>query len=300
MSETTSHDLVVIGAGVAGLSAARTALRAGLTAAYLEAQMFGGLILNVNALDGAIAGSGAEFASNLMGEVADLGGENLEGVADGIEAEGDDLVVTSDAGRHRARAVIVASGAALRKLGVPGETELEYKGVSHCADCDGPMLQGQTVVLVGGGDSALQSALVLAQFCERVHLVHRGERFRAKPLLVDAVQAAGNITVHFKRQVSEVLGNEGVEGVRLGGETLACTGFFAFVGLEPNSAFLPAQVARDARGAVVTSAQFETGMPGVYAAGAVRSGCGGMIEDAIAEGEAAAAAVAVRLAVTAA
>jgi thioredoxin reductase (NADPH) len=141
---------------------------------------------------------------------------------------------------------------------------------------------------------------VLAQFCERVHLVHRGERFRAKPHLVDAVQSAGNITVHFRRQVSEVLGHEGVEGVRLDGETLACTGFFAFVGLEPNSAFLPARVARDARGAVITSARFETGMPGVYAAGAVRSGCGGMIEDAIAEGEAAAAAVAARLALTAA
>jgi thioredoxin reductase (NADPH) len=293
MSETTSHDVLVIGAGVAGLSAAREALRAGLSVAYLEAQMFGGLILNVNELDGAITGNGAEFASNLMAEVAELGGENLEGVAAGVDRERDALVVTSDAGRHQARAVIVASGAALKKLGVPGEAELEHKGVSHCADCDGPMFQGQEVAVVGGGDSALQSALVLAKYCDRVHLIHRGDAFRAKPQFIEAVQAAGNIAVRMGGTVSEVLGTDGVEGARLGdGEVIPCSGFFAFVGLQPNSDFLPAGVRRDERGALVTSPGFESSMPGVYAAGAVRAGCGPMIEDAIAEGEAAARAVA--------
>lgn len=300
MSDTTSHDLVVIGAGVAGLSAAREALNAGLSVAWLEARMFGGLILNVNELDGAVAGSGAEYAANLMAEVADLGGENLEAVASGIEADGAELIVTSDAGRHRARAVIVASGAALRKLGVPGETELEHKGVSHCADCDGPMFQGQDVAVVGGGDSALQSALVLAKFCRRVHLIVRGRVFRAQPHLAEAVGEAANIQVRRGATVSEVLGTEGVEGVRVDGELIPCTGFFAFVGLEPATSFLPAGIERDSRGAVRTSAQFETAMPGVFAAGAVRSGCGGMVEDAIAEGEGAARAVAARLAAVAA
>jgi thioredoxin reductase (NADPH) len=299
MSDTTSHDLVVIGAGVAGLSAARAALRAGLSAAYLEAQMFGGLILNVNELDGVVTGSGAEFASNLMAEVAELGGENLEAVASGIETEGGALLVTSDAGRHRARAVIVASGAALKKLGVPGEAELKHKGVSHCADCDGPMFQGQTVTVVGGGDSALQSALVLAKFCERVHLVHRGGDFSARPHFVEAVHGASNINVRFGSEVSAVLGTDGVEGVHVDGEAIPCTGFFAFIGLEPNTGFLPEQVERDARGAIVTSNTLETAMPKVYAAGAVRAGCGGMIEDAMAEGEYAANAVAVRLSVPA-
>lgn len=299
MSETTSHDLLIIGAGVAGLTAARAALRAGLSAAYLEAQMFGGLILNVNELDGAIQGSGAELAATLMSEVADLGGENLEAVASGVEADADGLVVTSDTGRHRARAVIVASGAALKKLGVPGEAALEHKGISHCADCDGPMFQDQEVTVVGGGDSALQSALVLAKFCSAVHLVHRGERFSAGLHLVDAVQAAGNIHIRWNSTVSEVLGSSGVEAVRVNGELLPCSGLFIFIGLEPAAGFLPPVIARDERGALVTSTGMETAMAGVYAAGAVRSGCGGMIEDAIADGEAAARAVAARLGVLA-
>lgn len=295
MTASTSHDVVVIGAGAAGLAAVRQALKAGLSAAWLEAQMFGGLILNVNKLDGAIQGSGAELASTWMAEAMEAGGENLEAVASGIERAGDGWVVTSDAGRHRARAVIVATGAALKMLGVPGEAELEHKGVSHCADCDGPMFQGQDVVVVGGGDSALQSALVLAQFCGAVHLVHRGAAFRAKPHLVERVLAAANIQVHWNSTASEVLGSAGVQGARVNGEVLPCSGFFAFVGLAPASEVVPAEVARDARGAVVTSADYETSLPGVFAAGAVRAGCGGMLEDAVAEGEAAARSAAAKL-----
>jgi thioredoxin reductase (NADPH) len=295
MNPTTSHDVVVIGAGAAGLNAALGSLRAGLSTAWLEAQMFGGLVLNVNELEGAIEGSGADLSSGWMDQAMDLGAENLEGVACGIERDGDALVVVSDAGRHRARAVIVASGAALKKLGVPGEAELEYKGVSHCADCDGPMFEGEAVTVVGGGDSALQSAMVLSKFCAQVHLVHRGSAFRAQPHWIEAVAATGNIQVHWNSEVSEVVGTEGVEGVRIDGELIPCNGFFAFVGLEPASGFLPAEIGRDAHGAVIASSNMETALPGVFAAGAVRAGCGGALADAVADGEAAARAVALRL-----
>jgi thioredoxin reductase (NADPH) len=295
MSDTTSHDIVVIGAGAAGLSAVKEALQAGLSCAWLEAQMFGGLILNVNELEGAIPGSGAELSSTWMAEAMEAGGENLEAVASGIERDGNAFVVTSDAGRHRARAVIVASGASLKKLGVPGEAELEYKGVSHCADCDGPMFQGQDVVVVGGGDSALQSAMVLSQYCGKVHLVHRRDAFRARPHWVEAIQGADNVQVHFNSEVSEVVGADGVEGAKVNGEVIPCSGFFAFVGLQPSSDFLPPEIERDERGAVKTSASLETEIPGVFAAGVVRAGCGGTLEDAVTDGVAAARAAAAKL-----
>ena len=295
MSDTTSHDIVVIGAGAAGLSAVREALQAGLSAAWLEAQMFGGLVLNVNELDGAIQGNGAELSSTWMAEAVEGGAVDLEAAASGIERDGDALVVTSDAGRHRARAVVVASGAAPKKLGVPGEAELEHKGVSHCADCDGPMLEGRDVVVVGGGDSALQSALVLARYCARVHLVHRGSAFRAQRHFIDAVGAAPNVAVRFGSTVTEVLGTDGVEGARVEGTVLPCGGVFVYIGLQPCSDFLPAQIERDSRGAVKTDASLETAMAGVFAAGAGRSGCGGMLEHAVAEGRAAARAAAARL-----
>jgi thioredoxin reductase (NADPH) len=291
MIETSEHDVVVIGAGAAGLSAARRTLQAGLSTAWLEAAMFGGLILNVNKLDGSIPGSGAELSASWLSEVVEMGGENLEAVASGIESAGDRLVVLSDVGRHRARAVIVASGAALKKLDVPGEAELEHRGVSHCADCDGPMFRGQDVVVVGGGDSALQSAVVLAGYCRHVHLVHRGSSFRAQAHWVQSVVTSSNIQVHLNSEVSEVLGTDGVRAVRINGEELACTGFFAFVGLQPSSIFLPEQIARDAQGAVLTALDHRTTMPGVFAAGAVRAGCGGALIDAVADGEAAAQAV---------
>ena len=295
MSAPNTHDLIVIGNGAAGLGAAREALLVGLSTAYLEKDLFGGLVLNVNELDGKIAGSGAELSAEWLQEVVDLGGESLTGAAESIEREGEDLIVVGDSGRYRARAVIVASGAVLKKLGIPGESELEYKGVSHCADCDGPMFQGQDVVVVGAGDSALQSAMVLTQFCNRVHLIHRGASFRAQPHWIEAVRASDKIEVHLNSEVSEVLGVNGVEAVRVQGQTIACAGFFAFVGLQPTSHFLPGSITRDERGAVLVSESLETTMSGVFAAGVVRAGCGGMLEDALADGVAAARAVRARL-----
>ena len=156
-------DVLVIGCGIAGLTAARECLRRGMTTATLEAFLPGGLVLNVNHLDGEVQGSGIDLASQLMTEIGNLGGQNISGAGCSMRTDDGGLVVSSETEEIHARAVIVASGAKIKRLGIPGEAELEGQGVSQCAECDGPLFQGQDVVVVGGGDSALQEALAVSQ-----------------------------------------------------------------------------------------------------------------------------------------
>lgn len=300
----SKFDVIVIGAGIAGLTAAQNAAKSGLSVASIEALLFGGLVININELEPGLPGqqlSGTDLASTLMAEISDIGVESISETVTALTRDGDQLTVTTDAGTHRARAVIVASGAKLKRLGIPGEAEFEYKGVSQCADCDGPMYKDEDVVVVGGGDSALQEALVLANFCKHVHLVHRGGKFRANQHLVDAVAARENIHPLWNSVAEAIMGAEMVNKVRVkntgDGKTteIPCSGFFAYVGLEPVSGFLPPEIKRDAGGFVVTDATMQTAMPGVYAAGAVRAGYSGMLTDAVTEANAAATAAAARI-----
>ena len=297
----SKFDVIVIGAGITGLTAAKYAAQRGFATANIEALLFGGLVININELDGEPHGSGTELASNLMMEVSDLGAANIAETVTALAREGDLLSVVTDAGRYRARAVIIASGARLRRLGIPGEAKFEHRGVSQCADCDGPMYKDQDVVVVGGGDSALQEALVLAGFCRRVHVVHRGTQFRARRHLADAVAARNNIHPLWNTVADEILGAEMVTRVRvrnvLDGVTteIPCTGLFAYIGLEPRCEFAPPEIQRDVNGGLMTDASLQTAMPGVFAAGAVRAGYGGLLTHAIAEGDAAARALTAQL-----
>jgi thioredoxin reductase (NADPH) len=296
MADTTS-DIIIIGAGITGLNAAKQAATQGLTVTGIEGALFGGLVANVNELDGLDMPSplsGYRMASRLRVELTRLGVANISETAQAIARRGDLLEVTTDKGSHEARAVIIASGASLRRLDIPGEEPLTNKGVSHCVDCDAPLHKGRDVAIVGGGDSALQSALVAARHCERVHLVHRRDRFRAKAHLVERIAGLSNVIVHFNTVAEAVLGDDLVTGIRLRDlgnertEDIACTGVFAYVGLVPNVAFAPASIARDGNGALVTDASLGTAMPGVLAAGAARAGYAGMLTDAAREGQAAA------------
>lgn len=303
MSE--QFDLLVIGAGVAGLTLAEQAVRRGLTVALAEESMFGGLVMNVNHLQPGLDGlpsSGSDLAAELMTRASDLGVTTVFEPVTGLDgSRPDDLLeVVTASGTHAARAVAIASGARLRRLGVPGEAEFEHRGVSHCADCDGPLYRGEPVMVVGGGDSALQEALVLAEFCSVVHLVHRGAQFSARPEFVAAVsKLPERIAVRLRTVVESLAGDGGLSSVQVrdldSGQThtLPCKGFFAYVGLEPNTAFLPASIEkRDGR--IQVNDRLETSVANVYAVGAVRAGFAGELQHAIADAQLALTAICAR------
>ncbi len=295
-----NYDLIVIGEGVAGLTCASNAVRKGLSVATIESTLFGGLVLNVNELDGYPgAESGTNLASELMQSNADAGVTSIQEEVTAVRPAGNGFEVATKVDKHGARQVVIASGARLKKLGVPGEKEFEGKGVSSCADCDAPMYQNEEVIVVGGGDSALQEALVLAQFCGKVHIVHRGDKLRAQKHLADHIAANPKISIMWKTTVEAILGGKMVEKVRLKrdgkSEEIPVAGVFAYVGLEPNAAFAPQGIAKDAGGNLVTNEAFETAVPGIHAIGAVRAGYSGLRRDAAVEAQRVAEGIAKRL-----
>jgi thioredoxin reductase (NADPH) len=298
-------DVIVIGEGIAGLSAARQAAESGARAATFEALLFGGLVTNINVLDPSpdpAAASGADLAASLLQANSELGIESIQQPVSAVERNAQGFVVRTDEAGYEARQLVVASGARLRTLGIPGEAEFIGRGLSSCADCDGPLYRGRDVVVVGGGDSALQEALVLAEFCGRVHIVNRAARFTGRADLATRIGSHDNIAVLHNAQLERIGGKDGVEGVSVrtlhdGSRIeLACAAVFAYVGLVPNSEYLPADIKRDPSGHVVTDVSLETSLRGVFAAGAVRSGYGGMLVDAVREGRAAGHSAAGRLA----
>jgi thioredoxin reductase (NADPH) len=161
------------------------------------------------------------------------------------------------------------------------------------------MFQNETVAVIGGGDSALQEAQVLSHYCGKVYILHRGTSFSAQQRFIDQIQGNDKIETRFGTTVEAILGGQMVEKIRIkngaGSEEIPCAGVFAYIGLKPNSDFLPADVKRDANGFVTTGDTLETSVSGLWAVGAVRSGCGGSLEDAMAEARRAAEAVAARL-----
>jgi thioredoxin reductase (NADPH) len=299
---TSAFDVIIIGEGIAGLTAAGALAKKGLSAATFEQQIFGGLVLNVNELDPAPPGGeagGAAFAAEMTGANTEAGVTSIQEPVTALAAADGGYTVTTEGGSYRARQVIIASGAKLKSLNVPGESEFEGRGVSKCADCDGPMFQNETVAVIGGGDSALQEAGVLTHYCGKVLLIHRGTTFSAQQRFIDQVNANDKIEKRFGTTVEAILGGQMVEKISVktaaGSEEIAVASVFAYIGLEPNTAFVPGAIQRDDQGRLVTSNTLETALPGVWAVGAVRSGCGGSLDDAIADANLAADAVAARL-----
>jgi thioredoxin reductase (NADPH) len=292
-------EVAVIGGGLAGLSAARHAARLGrLVTLFEPTGFFGGLVATVDDVDGLpVPGkfSGQDLAVNLLQDARKAAVQVLEvGIAK-IEL-GARLTLTDDSQRsYHPEAIIIASGASLRKLGVPGEEEFAGKGVSRCATCDGGFFRGQDVVVVGGGDSAAQEALVLAKTSRRVIMVCRSP-LKAKRDYIDRLAARENVSFVWDSEVSAILGAGTVSGVRVrnmkdgASSQIECAGLFPFIGALPNSEFAPSSVLT-VTGHVKTAESLATSDPRIFAVGAVRAEYGGNVVQAMAEGVGAAEAV---------
>jgi thioredoxin reductase (NADPH) len=273
-------DLIVIGAGVAGLTAAIHAGRGGLSVAVVERLSVGGQIASAERIEnfpGFPQGvSGVELGPLLHEQAEAAGAEFILDTVAGITLDGDRRVVACAEATLRARAVVVAAGSALRSLGIPGEARLFGKGVSHCASCDGHFFAGQEVCVIGGGDSALDEALVLTGHAARVLIVHRGAELAAQRALAERAAANPKIAFVPGTEVDEILGDDTVSAVRLREVAAGTTreqplkGVFVYVGLQPNSAFLRGAVALDPAGHVETDAMMATSVPGIFAAGDIR------------------------------
>ncbi|MDQ6670946.1 MAG: FAD-dependent oxidoreductase [Chloroflexota bacterium] len=295
-------DLVIVGGGLAGLTAGMYAARFGLRTMIVEHMAPGGQVLNVEKIEnfpGFPQGiAGFDLGPMLQEQAEDAGAEFSMDTATGIEVVGDRRVLRCEGAPLAARAIILAAGSALRSLGIPGEAELLGRGVSHCASCDAPFFVGKDVCVVGGGDSALDEAAVLAATASRVTLVHRGPAFsRAQHVAVERIRTRPNVETLLNTELVEISGSDSVSSVRLRSadgpiREQEVAGVFIFVGLEPNTTFVRGAVDLDSTGHVVVDAHLQSSVPGVYAAGDIRQGSSGQLVSAAGDGAAAAIAAA--------
>ena len=276
------YDIIVVGGGPAGLTAAIYALRAGRSVLVIEKSGFGGQIAfspKVENIPGTIQISGSEFADHLTDQVMNLGADvELETVT-GVEVDGDiKRVKTEEGSVYETKAVILALGVKHRTLGLPGEEDLIGKGISFCAVCDGAFYAGQNVAMIGGGNSAMQEALLLSDVCKKVTIVQNLPYFTGEQKLAQALEAKENVEVLFSTVVSSYLQEEGnLTGLRLRSEetgaeqTLAVDGAFLAVGLMPENEAFAHLSGLNQYGYFDVDEHCATATPGVYVAGDCRS-----------------------------
>jgi thioredoxin reductase (NADPH) len=292
------YDVLIVGGGVAGMTAAMYGALYGLNTGLVERMMGGAQIINIEKIEnfpGFPEGiSGAELAPAVQEQAMNAGAEFIMADVTGITRDGDYKIVASDAGSHRAKAVIVAAGSSSRQLGIPGEEELFGRGVSHCATCDGPMFMNQVVGVVGGGDSAADEALTLTEYVERVLVFHRRDQLRAHKAVQDRLHHNRKIEVVWNAVVDQVLGEDTVSGVRARNvvtnieNVVDLSGLFIYVGLEPSSALVRGLLKVDNAGHIPVGISMETEVPGVYAVGDIRQNSVSQLASAAGDGATAA------------
>jgi thioredoxin reductase (NADPH) len=275
------YDTVVIGGGIAGLTAALFAARRGLTTLLLVSDVPGGHLCNVETIEdfpGFPTGvPGYELIPALQEQAENAGAELRPGEALALARRHNVWESGTNDGYMQSRTVVIASGSRFRSLGVPGEDRLRDKGVSHCAACDGPLLADRPAAVVGGGDSALQEAILLAAMDLDVHVLHREAEPDAQQAYLRRIPVLARMTFHGRVEIEEIVGTEGVEGVRYREQDsaeavlLPVGAVFIYAGLEPNTSFLRGTVELDDSGHIPTDIWMRTALPGLFAAGDVRS-----------------------------
>ena len=281
MAQCDFYDLIIIGGGPGGLSAAIYAMRAAMKTVLIEKGVTGGQVTmsdEVENYPGFIHVSGAELSMKFTQHAQSY---DLEMISQEVTALDPGLdyhtVKLANGESLKAHAVILATGGSPKKLDVPGEREFYGKGVSYCATCDGFFFRGKTVVVVGGGDSAAEEALYLAKLCKKVYIAHRRDELRASKILQQRIFDDCNIEMLWNTVVTDIrAGKDGVDRVGLKDTVtadtreLAVDGVFIFIGFNPNNELVPAGTRMNADGMVVTDEKCETNSPGVYVIGDLR------------------------------
>ena len=272
------YDIIIVGAGPAGLTAALYARRAGHSVLVLEGGVPGGQAVttpHVENWPGTLSISGPDFAMGLYQQCTDLGAEIQFAAVTGFQDQGSVKVVLAGEEQFQGRALILANGVQRRKLGVPGEERLGGKGVSYCATCDGSFFKGKDVAVVGGGNTAVEDAIYLASICPTVWLIHRRDKLTAQKYLVDGLKDKPNVKLLMEHKVLEIQGEKQVESIRLMGpdhqRILHVSAVFAAVGLIPDNAKFSPPLALNEYGYLQAGEDCVTNIPGVFAAGDTRS-----------------------------
>lgn len=288
------YDLIIIGSGPAGLSAAVYGKRAGLELLVVErAPMSGGQVLNTYEVDnylGMPGMNGFDMGMQFRAHADRLGVEFREGRVTSIEDQEDRKLVTVEGEALETKTIILATGAEHAHLDVPGEEELTGMGVSYCATCDGAFFRGKTVAVAGGGDVALEDAIYLARTCEKVYLIHRRDELRGAQVLQQELKALPNVEFLYSHVVTEIQGEAGVENLRIRNlktdevSDLAVDGIFVAVGIRPDTELIRGLVSCDESGYVLAGEDCATDVPGLYVAGDIRRKPIRQIVTAVADG----------------
>ncbi|WP_204489191.1 thioredoxin-disulfide reductase [Caldicoprobacter guelmensis] len=273
-------DIIIVGGGVAGLTAGLYAKRGGMDALLFEKMFAGGqmattyLVENYPGFDEPI--SGPDLAMKMESHARKFGLEILYDEVIELELEGRIKKVRTDKGEYEAKALILCMGAQPKKLGLPKEDEFRGRGVSYCATCDGAFYRDKIVAVVGGGDTAVEDALFLAQHATKVYLIHRRNALRASKILQDRLFANPKVEMVWDSVVDEILGEKGVEGLLVrnvkdgSSKKLKVDGLFVAIGIQPNNALIQGKLNMNEAGFVITDETMATNIPGVFAAGDLR------------------------------